>query len=308
MECGTYFIITFYLNFRKRREKAMTVKIITDSAADLPKELTAQYDIDVIPLRVYDEQETEFLDGMTLEPKQLFASMREGKVYKTSLPSYEALHNTFAKYAQQDIPCIYLAFSSELSGTYQSAVLVKDDVKQEYAQLDLDVIDTKCASTGQGLVVLKAAQMAQQGASKDEIVKHVTFLTKHLEHIFTVDDLQTLVRGGRVSKVAGFIGGLLNIKPLLHVEDGKLIPIEKLRGRKKVFQRMIEIMEERGKNLETQTIGISHGDDLESAQKLQEMIVERFGCKTFVINSIGAAVGAHAGPGTLALFFLSETE
>ncbi|WP_028400549.1 DegV family protein [Ectobacillus panaciterrae] len=286
----------------------MTVKIITDSAADLPKELLAQYDIDVVPLRVYDEQETEFLDGVTLEPKQLFAGMREEKVYKTSLPSYETLHHTFTKYAAQNIPCIYLAFSSELSGTYQSAVLVKQDVQEEQPQIDLDVVDTKCASIGQGLVVLKAAQLAQQGAAKEDILKHISFWTGHVEHIFTVDDLQTLVRGGRVSKVAGFIGGLLNIKPLLHVEEGKLIPLEKLRGRKKVLQRMVEIMAERGEGLETQTIGISHGDDLESAQKLQEMITERFGCQTFVINSIGAAVGAHAGPGTLALFFLNEAE
>ncbi|MDG4657041.1 DegV family protein [Ectobacillus antri] len=286
----------------------MTVQIITDSGADLPKDLLVQYNIDVIPLRVYDEQDTEFLDSVTLAPKQLFDGMRAGQVYKTSLPFYETIRQTFVTYAAKNIPCLYLAFSSELSGTYQSAMLVKQDVEEEYTEATISIIDTKCASTGQGLVVLEAAKLAQQGKTIEEICNHVTFLTQHVEHIFTVDDLQTLVRGGRVSKVAGFIGGLLNIKPLLHVEEGKLIPIEKIRGRKKVLQRMIDIMAERGSDLENQVIGISHGDDLEAAQKLQEMIQERFGTQTFVINSIGAAIGAHAGPGTLALFFLNQTK
>ncbi|PGZ93925.1 fatty acid-binding protein DegV [Bacillus pseudomycoides] len=284
----------------------MTIKIITDSAADLPKELLHTYDIEVIPLRVYDEQENEFLDGVTLDPIDLLRNMKEGKVYRTSLPSLETIQEVFTTYAKQDVTCIYLAFTSELSGTYQSSVLVGEEVKEAYPNFSLDIIDTKCASTGQGLVVLEAAKMAQNGATKEEILNRITFMTEHMEHIFTVADLQYLVRGGRLSKVAGFIGGLLNIKPILNVEDGKLIPLEKIRGRKKVFQRIVDIMETRGKDLKDQTIGISHGDDLESVNLLTEMITEKFGCKVFVVNSIGAAVGAHAGPGTLAIFFLNE--
>ncbi|MEI4828377.1 DegV family protein [Bacillus sp. FJAT-53711] len=284
----------------------MTIKIITDSAADLSKELLQTYDIEMIPLRVYDEQENEFLDGVTLDPIDLLRNMREGKVYKTSLPSLETIQEVFTTYAKHDVTCIYLAFSSELSGTYQSSVLVGEEVKETYPNFSLDIIDTKCASTGQGLVVLEAAKMAKDGATKEEILNRIAFMTKHMEHIFTVADLQYLVRGGRVSKVAGFIGGLLNIKPILNVEDGKLIPLEKIRGRKKVFQRIVDIMETRGKDLKNQTIGISHGDDLESVNILTEMITEKFGCKVFVVNSIGAAVGAHAGPGTLAIFFLNE--
>ncbi|CAG9614554.1 Fatty acid-binding protein [Bacillus rhizoplanae] len=284
----------------------MTIKIITDSAADLPKELLHTYDIEVIPLRVYDEQENEFLDGVTLDPIDLLRNMKEGTVYRTSLPSLETIQEVFTTYAKQDVTCIYLAFTSELSGTYQSSVLVGEEVKEAYPNFSLDIIDTKCASTGQGLVVLEAAKMAQTGATKEEILNRITFMTEHMEHIFTVADLQYLVRGGRLSKVAGFIGGLLNIKPILNVEDGKLIPLEKIRGRKKVFQRIVDIMETRGKNLKDQTIGISHGDDLESVNILTEMITEKFGCKVFIVNSIGAAVGAHAGPGTLAIFFLNE--
>ncbi|BCB37845.1 DegV family protein [Bacillus cereus] len=286
----------------------MGVKIITDSAADLPVELLQAYDIDLIPLRVYDESETEYLDGVTLESVTLLQKMREGAVYRTSLPSLETFQEKFVSYAKEGNPCIYLAFSSELSGTYQSSVLIKEEVKETYADLDLEIIDTKCASLGQGLVVLEAAKMAKDGASKEDILKRVDFLMNHMEHIFTVADLQYLVRGGRLSKVAGFIGGLLNIKPILNVEEGKLVPLEKVRGKKKVLGRIVDIMEERGKELKGQTIGITHGDDLETAEALKALITERFGCEVFIVNTIGAAIGAHTGPGVITLFFLNEVE
>ncbi|MES5893779.1 MULTISPECIES: DegV family protein [Bacillus] len=286
----------------------MGVKIITDSAADLPVELLQAYDIDLIPLRVYDEAETEYLDGVTLKSVTLLQKMREGAVYKTSLPSLETFQEKFVSYAKEGNPCIYLAFSSELSGTYQSSVLIKEEVKETYTDLDLEIIDTKCASLGQGIVVLEAAKMAKEGASKEEILNRVAFLMEHMEHIFTVADLQYLVRGGRLSKVAGFIGGLLNIKPILNVDEGKLVPLEKVRGKKKVLSRIVDIMEERGKDLKGQTIGMTHGDDLETAEALKALITERFGCEVFIVNTIGAAIGAHTGPGALTLFFLNEVE
>ncbi|AIW84791.1 MULTISPECIES: DegV family protein [Bacillus] len=286
----------------------MGVKIITDSAADLPVELLQAYDIDLIPLRVYDEAETEYLDGVTLKSVTLLQKMREGAVYRTSLPSLETFQEKFVSYAKEGNPCIYLAFSSELSGTYQSSVLIKEEVKETYTDLDLEIIDTKCASLGQGIVVLEAAKMAKEGASKEEILNRVAFLMNHMEHIFTVADLQYLVRGGRLSKVAGFIGGLLNIKPILNVDEGKLVPLEKVRGKKKVLSRIVDIMEERGKDLKGQTIGMTHGDDLETAEALKALITERFACEVFIVNTIGAAIGAHTGPGALTLFFLNEVE
>jgi DegV family protein with EDD domain len=286
----------------------MGVKIITDSAADLPVELLQAYDIDLIPLRVYDEAETEYLDGVTLKSVTLLQKMREGAVYKTSLPSLETFQEKFVSYAKEGNPCIYLAFSSELSGTYQSSVLIKKEVKETYTDLDLEIIDTKCASLGQGIVVLEAAKMAKEGASKEEILNRVAFLMEHMEHIFTVADLQYLVRGGRLSKVAGFIGGLLNIKPILNVDEGKLVPLEKVRGKKKVLSRIVDIMEERGKDLKGQTIGMTHGDDLETAEALKALITERFACEVFIVNTIGAAIGAHTGPGALTLFFLNKVE
>lgn len=285
----------------------MTVKIITDSAADLPIEIIEKYDIDYLPLLVLLD-EKEYKDGETIKPKELFDGMREGKTYKTAQIPAGVFKNKFSEYAEEGQEYIYIAFSSELSGTYQTAKLMKNQLNDQYPDFNLEIIDSKCASLGFGLVVLKAAQLAQEGKSKEEIMEAIHFYKDHMEHIFTVDDLEYLFRGGRVSKTAAFIGSLLRIKPLLHVEDGKLIPLEKIRGKKRVYKRMVELMDERGSDFKEQTIGISHGDDLKAANKLKDMIIDKFDLspEQFVIHSIGGAVGAHAGPGTLALFFLDE--
>ena len=148
--------------------------------------------------------------------------------------------------------------------------------------------------------------MASEGKSREEILAAVDFYSRHMEHIFTVDDLEYLYRGGRVTRTSAFLGGLLNIKPILQVEEGRLVPLEKVKGRKRVLKRMLEIMKERGVGFGSQTIGISHGDDLDTALELKEMIREELGVEDFVINTIGAAIGAHAGPGTIALFFLNK--
>lgn len=283
----------------------MAVKIITDSACDLPEEILQEYGIDRVPIPVYQD-ETEFLDGVTLKPLELLAEMRNGKVYRTSQIPPQVYLNKFDSYAREGASCIYLAFSSKLSGIYQSAMMAFNETKETYADFDLDIVDTKCASLGFGLVVYKAAQLAKAGKSKDEILQAVEFYARHMEHIFTVDDLEYLYRGGRVSRAAAIIGGILDVKPILNVEDGKLIPFEKVRGRKRVLKKMVEVIGERGRDLANQTIGISHGDDMEVVNQLMEMLKAEFGCKDFLINLIGSAVGAHSGPGTLAVFFLNE--
>lgn len=282
----------------------MRVKILTDSASDLPKEIIEKYNLEVIPILVY-LGETEYRDGETLQPKEMFDGMRAGNVYKTAQVSAGRFKEIFTQIAENKESCIYIAFSSGLSGTYQTAVMIKEQLLLDYPDLDLDIIDTKCASGGFGLVVLKAIEMANEGKSKKEILETVQFYVDNMDHIFTVDDLEYLYRGGRVSRTAAIIGGLLNIKPILDVEDGKLRPIEKVRG-KKLFRRMVELIGERGNNLADQTIAINHGDDIESAEKVKELLMNKFGCKDFVINSIGCAIGAHSGPGTLAVFFLND--
>ena len=284
----------------------LNVQIITDSASDLSRSEADKHGIDFVPLTV-TIGDNDFQDGITLEPVELFQGMREGKSYRTSQPSVGAFEAAFRKYAETGTPCVYIAFSSELSGTYQSGLLAREQLLEEFPDLKLEVIDSKCASAGLGLVALHAAELAKNGASFAEIVEASKDRALHMEHIFTVDKLDYLVRGGRVSPVAAFIGGILNIKPILHVDSGKLIPIEKVRGRKKVLARIIEILEERGSALADQTIGISHGDDIEDAKLLQSMIAEKFGCSKFFITMIGASIGAHAGPGTLSVFFLNKT-
>ncbi|MEJ6951419.1 DegV family protein [Natronospora cellulosivora (SeqCode)] len=282
----------------------MTVKILTDSASDLPKELIEEYSIDVLPLLVTIGDET-FLDGDTIKPKELFNGMRDGNVYKTAQVPIGAFIEKFKEY-DENTELIYLAFSSELSGTYQGAVMAKEQVLAEKPDLSIDLLDTKCASMGHGMLVYQAAKMASEGKSREEIIEAVDFYKEHMVHIFTVDDLEYLYRGGRVSKTSAFVAGLLNIKPILHVDEGKLLPLEKKKGRKKVLRRMIELINERGSELDKQTVAISHGDDLETAEKVRDMIKDRFGTEDFIISSIGSAVGAHAGPGTIAIFFLDE--
>jgi len=283
----------------------MGVKIITDSACDLNRKIIDYYDIEVMPLLVNSDGD-ERLDGVSIKPKELFDGMRAGKVYKTAQIPLAELMKKFESYSDRE--CVYLSFSSKLSGTCDTARLVIENLKEKYPGIEkrIKIVDTKCASGGMGLVVIKAAQMAEKGYGLDEIVDAADFYSRHMQHIFTVDQLEYLFRGGRVSKTQAIFGGLLNVKPILDVQDGSLIPIEKARGKKHLHKRMIELIEERGALLENQVIGINHGDDLESAEKILDLIGEKFDCAGTVVDFIGCAIGAHSGPGTLALFFLDE--
>ncbi|MCZ0757008.1 DegV family protein [Anoxybacillus sp. J5B_2022] len=283
----------------------MSIHIVADSGCDLPYSFLQERNISFLPLIVHLNN-TDYEDFVTIDPKQVYDAMRNGEVAKTSQASPLKMKELFTELAQSERPSVYIAFSSQLSGTYQTAMMVREEVLEQYPEFQLTIIDSKCASLGLGLVVMKASELAQKGMPYEQLCETIAAYCRHMEHIFTVDDLEFLARGGRISKTSAFVGGILNIKPLLHVEDGKLIPIEKIRGRKKVFKRMIELMEERGNGLQKQVIGISHGDDEEAALELKRMIEEKFGCTRFFISPIGGAIGAHAGPGTLALFFLNE--
>jgi DegV family protein with EDD domain len=283
----------------------MNVQIIADSACDLPIEYFKEHSISFIPLGVEMNGE-QFQDQKDIKPKQLYDAMRDGVVVKTSQASPLVLKELFTDLAKRGIPSLYVALSSELSGTYQTAMMIRNEVLEDFPDFKLAIIDSKCVSLGHGLAVKYASNLAKVGKPLSEVEAAVQSYCLKMEHIVTVDNLEYLARGGRISKASAFVGGLLNIKPLLHIEDGKLIPIEKIRGRKKVFRRFIEIMQERGVNLQNQTIAISHGDDEEAANEMKAMIKEVFSPKEIYINFVGAAVGAHAGPGTLAVFFLNE--
>jgi DegV family protein with EDD domain len=282
----------------------MTVKLFADSASDLPKEFFDQDNIEFFPLKVHIDGQ-DYDDLLNIEPKTVFDRIREGHMPKTSQVSPESFLKKFTELAEKDEKGIYVAFSSQLSGTYQTAVMIRDQVIEDYPGLDLTIIDSKCASLGYGLIVQSALKTLQEGGTRQEIIDSINYHAEHMEHLFTVEDLDYLAKGGRVSKASAFLGGLLNIKPLLHVEDGKLVPIEKLRGKRKLLKRMLELMEERGSNLSGQTIAISHGDDEELALEMKKMIVEKFSPRDVYINIIGCAIGSHTGTGTLAVFFLN---
>ncbi|TRM11889.1 DegV family protein [Lentibacillus cibarius] len=283
----------------------MNPVILADSACDLSEEHYKALNIKMVPLTVQLNGQ-EYKDGQEITPKSVYKAMREGEIPKTSQVSPQTFKTIFTSYAEAKQPLVYLAFSSGLSGTYQTAKMMEQEVKETWPEAELHVIDTKCASIGYGLVILRAAQLAKEGASTGEIIETAKYHADHMEHVFTVDDLEYLYRGGRVSKTAAFVGSLLNVKPILHVEDGKLVPLEKTRGSKKLLKRMLAIMEARGTDLSNQTIGISHGDDLATAEKLASMIKEKFGTDDILIELVGSTIGAHAGPGTLALFFLNS--
>ncbi len=285
----------------------MSIKIITDSACSLPKEMVEELDITVAPLSLQQGEES-FTDGVDIDPEAMMEEMKEGKVYKTSQVSPSAFVEIFEKYIHTYDSVIYIAFSSEISGTYQGSVIAKNQLLEKYEgqkSFDLELVDSKCVALGSGLVVKWAAEMARAGKSKEKILEAVEYYAPNMEHIFTVDDLNYLYRGGRVSYTSAFVGGLLNIKPILNVEQGKLIPFEKIRSRKKAIKRIVEIVKERGVNLDRQLIGINHGNDREGAELLKEMLREEVGAKDFLIATLPAVIAAHTGPGTLSVFFLS---
>jgi DegV family protein with EDD domain len=283
----------------------MSVKIMADSACDLPLHFYEENGAILFPLKVQIDG-TEYEDLKTIQPRQVYDAIRAGNLPKTSQASPAGFKEVFTELAKNKQAGIYIAFSSELSGTYQTAVMISEQVKEEYPELDLTIVDTKCASLGHGLVVLEAAKLANENHSKEEILNDIHFRIQHMEHLFSVDDLDHLAKGGRVSKASAFVGGLLNIKPLLNVEDGKLVPIEKLRGKKKLLRRIVELMKERGEGFENQVVGISNADDEETANEIKAMIIQELNPKEVVITSIGAAIGSHVGPGALAIFFLNK--
>ncbi|MFZ7121364.1 MAG: DegV family protein [Eubacteriaceae bacterium] len=286
-----------------------SIKIITDSASDLPKDIIEEYDIDVLPLLVI-EGEKEYRDYETLMPQELFKKMKEGVSFTTSQVATSDYYRKFEKYIIDGRECIYIAFSSNLSGCYQGSLLALEQLKEKYSddKVKIHVYDTKCASLGFGLVVLKAAKMAKEEKELKEILKAVEFYSKNMEHIFTVFDLDYLHRGGRLKKSAAVIGNLLNLYPILNVEDGNLHVIETVRGRKKHYKKIINFIENRGIDLENQTIGIVYGDDAEIVVEIKNFFKEKYNTENFITREVGSVIGAHTGPEMYSIFFLKAKD
>ena len=234
--------------------------------------------------------------------------MREGKVITTSLPNMAESEELLRGLLTAGKDVLYIGFSSGLSGTFQEIDLLLGQLAQEFPERTVLTVDTLAASGGEGLLVWHAATMARDGASIEEVHRWLEGNKLKLAHWFTVDDLMFLFRGGRVSKTSAWAGTLLNIKPVMHVDDeGHLIPLEKVRGRKKSLKALVDHMEATADApVAEQTVFITHGDCREDAEYVADLVRERFGVTDIVINYVDPVIGAHSGPGTMALFFLAD--
>lgn len=283
----------------------MKVKILADSASDLSSKWYETLKVEVVPVHVFIDDE-EYLDGVTIQPKEMYAKMRDGKRVTTSQPSPEAFKAAFLQSAKTNTPLVYFSLSATLSGTYNSAKIMEKEIKEQYPEAPIHIIDTGCVSLGYGLIIIRVARLANKGGSLEEIIEIGKYHAKHMEHIFTVDDLEYLYRSGRLNRAASIIGSLLRIKPILHIKDGNLELLENVRGSKRILGRIIAIAKERGEDFRNQTLGIVHADNESTASRLKELVREKLGARDIIIESLGAGVGAHAGPGVVALVFLNN--
>lgn len=281
----------------------MGVKIITDNCCDLPGDIIEHYNIKMVHMlvsfgaKVYQPDElstAEFYDMMVKSPE----------LPTTSQPTMEELLATYEECLRDGSEVIAIHLSSGLTGTVQSAEMAREMVTGKER---LTVIDSLKASTGQGLLVLKAARMAREGISREKIVREVFDLRERMKCVFTINTFEYLVKGGRVSRAKAFMGSVLDIKPLLWVNpEGYIEPLEKVRGRKGAIRRLIKIVEEMGGDIEGQTVGVSHSACLQDASAFRDIFINEFKVGEVIVNEIGPVIGSHVGPGTLAIFFASQ--
>lgn len=283
--------------------------ITADNMTDLPDSYYAEHGLLMMSL-------TYLMDGVTytaensLSSEEFYKKMREGCMPTTSQVNPEEAKERLQSFLQINKNIIHIAFSSGLSGTFNSVRLAAQELMDERPDCRITVIDSLAASMGEGLLVHKALEKQAQGATYDEMVAWLEEFRFHVCHNFTVDDLFHLYRGGRVSKTAAVLGTMINLKPVLHVDnEGRLIPLSKVRGRKKSLHTLVDNMEKQMGQYrdENDIVFISHGDCYEDALYVQELVKERFGIEKFLISPVGPTIGAHSGPGTLALFFIGES-
>lgn len=282
--------------------------ITTDSTCDLPESFTKENNVDVIPVLYSVDDVVYGTPDSNMNIKDFYDAMRNGIMPTTMACNIEDCKTVFEKYAKDNIDILHLAFSSGLSSTYSNAVIAANDVMEEYPNCRITVIDTLAASMGEGLLVYKAVNLKKEGKSLDEVATYIEENKGNVISRFTVDDLHHLHRGGRVSKTTAIVGSLINVKPILHIdEEGLLKSLENVRGRKKSLTRIIDMMEEatRDYNGTNDIVFLSHGDCEEDAKYIASEIEKRFGIKTMV-NILGQTIGTHTGPNLIALFFMGN--
>ncbi len=281
-------------------------QIITDSGCDLPLQMRQQLDIEMVSLTLMFQGQ-ELQDSVGDDTCQLYAALRAGEVASTSAVNPDGWRSAIEPALEAGKDALVLAFSSGLSTTYQSAIIAAGELEEKYPQRRIRVVDTRCASLGQGLLVWYACQKRDEGMSLDALADWAEETKFNLCHWFTVDDLMYLKRGGRVSAATALVGTMLGIKPVLHMDDdGHLINVSKVRGRKAAIEALAEKVGQLGLPGQNKKVFICHGDCLEDAQRLEAILKEKYGVEEAFIGYTGAVIGSHSGPGTLALFFLGE--
>ncbi|MFR8310642.1 MAG: DegV family protein [Negativibacillus sp.] len=283
--------------------------ISTDTSCDFPYEYVQQHQLPLVTL-FYSIDDVMGPDGSpTLENlKSFYNKMRQGAPTKTQQASIEDTEKLFRTILSKGVDLLHIAFSSGLSGTANAARLAAETLKEEFPDRKIMVVDSLCASMGQGLLVDSAIRMKEAGKSIEEVAQWLEENIPHLCHLFTVEDLKYLQRGGRISKTTALVGTMIGIKPVLHVDDaGHLIPMEKVRGRKASLDALVAHMEKDAVDPASQTVFISHGDCRADAEYVADLVREKFGTQDIRIHSIGPVIGSHSGPGTVALFYLGRT-
>ncbi|SFL44398.1 DegV family protein [Halanaerobium salsuginis] len=275
------------------------IKIITDSCSDLPAEIVKKYNISLLNIPVNIENQV-YYDRLDLMPADFYKILSTKNVLpKTSRVTPKKFKETYQKYLDSYDHILVFAFSSKLSGILESAVMAK----QELATDRVTVIDTKAASVGQGLLVCQAAQMLEKEIELEKVITKTINSASHLEHVFAVGDLEMLKKGGRISKAQAFMAGVLNIKPILHIIDGEILPYDKVRGKRKMFSYLINEIEKKADNPAEQTLAITYSQIKEDAINLKHELEKRFAPQNILMSEIGSAIGSHAGPGTLAVVY-----
>lgn len=283
----------------------MSFHIVTDSCCDLPLSLTSTYnDFDIAHL-------SYTIDGQPasegFDPKEFYNRLRNGSMAKTSQANPEAFVDLYKKSLSEGKDVLYVGFSSALSGTLESGRRAKEILGNSYPERRIITIDSLSASLGLGFLVDQAVRLRDSGKSLEEVSNWLESNKLKLNHWFTVDDLFFLQRGGRVSAGAAWFGSVINVKPVINIDDlGRLIPREKILGRNKAIRRLFEKMKESATDPETQRIFISHGDCMDEVQILIDLIKQNLGTKEFIVNYVGPVIGSHTGPGVIALYFMGD--
>ncbi len=284
--------------------------IMTDSSCDLTDKLAKELELTVLPLTLTigdGENYRNLLDWSEIGYKEFYSRLRGGEMSKTSAVNVDAFLSVMEPILASGTDILYIGFSSGLSATYASGETAAKQLREKYPERKVYTVDSLSASLGEGMFVYLAAKLKKDGMGIDELRAWLEDNKLKQCHWFTVDDLNFLKRGGRVSAGAAMFGTLLKIKPIMHVDDaGHLIPVNKVNGRMRSLSALVDEMEKLAIEPENQTVFISHGDCEDEAMKLAEQIKQRLHVKNFVINCIGPVIGSHSGPGTIALFFTGE--